>query len=570
MANLNFNTTNDTFRKLLGNGLRYKVPAFQRDYSWEQDHWDDLWQDIISMHDEDGEDFHYMGYLVLQSEDSKNYDIIDGQQRITTISLIILASLFVLKDLSNKGIDSEGNLKRLDNLRSSYIGYEDPVTLVSETKLHLNRHNDSFYQTYLVPLITPPQRNLKSSEHLLRKAFAFFKERVGNYSKENGENIAKLIDRTVDSLFFTVITVSDELNAFKVFETLNARGVRLSSTDLLKNYLFSIIGSKPTHENEINIFEKTWERIVNQLGNEDFPEFLRIYWNSKNKLVRKIELFKTVKKQIIGKESAFKLIRNLDKAANIYAALKKPSDELWNREERSYLEQLQMFKVRQPLALLMASYIKYSETDIDKFRRVLKAITIISFRYNVICNMQSRDQESIYNDISCRISKDEYEFNDIYTSLKKIYPEDKVFKTNFSEKDFKTTDSRNRKVVRYILFELEKNASGKSLDFEDSNYTIEHILPESPDNSWDHIDDASHNRNIYKIGNMTILLEKDNRKIGNCSYDIKKDVFSKSDFVITKNIPKHYADKWNEKTILSRQNNMAKKVINIWKLEFCT
>lgn len=568
MANLNFNTTNDTFRKLLGNGLRYKIPAFQRDYSWDKDEWDDLWQDIISMYDEDGEDSHYMGYLVLQSKDSKNYDIIDGQQRITTISLIILASLSVLKDLASKGYDSEGNLKRLNNLRNSYIGYEDPVTLVSETKLHLNRHNDNFYQTYLVPLETPPQRNLNSSEHLLRKAFYWFKEKVGNYSKENGENIAQLIDKTVDSLFFTVITVTDELNAFKVFETLNARGVRLSSTDLLKNYLFSIIGSNSTHDNQINVFENIWERIVDQLGNENFPEFLRVYWNSKNKLVRKTELFKTVRKQIIGKELAFQLIRDLDKAANIYIALRKPNDELWSQEERCYLEQLQMFNVRQPLALLMASYIRYNEINRDNFRRVLKAIAIISFRYNVICNMQSRDQESIYNDISCKISTNEYDLNDIYTLLKKIYPEDNLFKAAFTEKDLKTTNSRNKKVVRYILFELEKNASGKSLDFEDSKYTIEHIMPEHPDTSWEYIDDASHNKNVYKIGNMTLLLDKDNREIGNYSYYSKKDVFSKSDFTITKSIPEHYANEWNENTIFSRQQNMAKKAIHIWKLEF--
>lgn len=153
MASLNFNTTNDTFRKLLGNGLSYKIPPFQRDYSWSVDEWDDLWQDIMGMFEEDGEEAHYMGYLVLQSSDSKKFDIIDGQQRITTISLMILASLGVLNDISKENIDSENNKKRLENLRSSYIGYVDPVTLISRSKLELNRHNNNFYQRYLVPLL---------------------------------------------------------------------------------------------------------------------------------------------------------------------------------------------------------------------------------------------------------------------------------------------------------------------------------------------------------------------------------------------------------------------------------
>jgi len=89
MAIMNFNTTNSTFRQLLGNGLSYHVPPFQRDYSWTDDEWDDFWQDIHGLFEEDGELAHYMGYLVLQSSDNKRFDIIDGQQRLTTISIIL-------------------------------------------------------------------------------------------------------------------------------------------------------------------------------------------------------------------------------------------------------------------------------------------------------------------------------------------------------------------------------------------------------------------------------------------------------------------------------------------------
>ncbi len=81
---MNFNTSNNTLRQLLSNGLTYRVPPFQRDYSWTDDEWDDLWQDIQGLFEEDGEPAHYMGYLVLQSSDNKRFDIIDGQQRITT------------------------------------------------------------------------------------------------------------------------------------------------------------------------------------------------------------------------------------------------------------------------------------------------------------------------------------------------------------------------------------------------------------------------------------------------------------------------------------------------------
>ena len=238
---MNFNTTNSTFRQLMGNGLSYRVPLFQRDYSCAPDEWDDLWQDIVALFDADPEPAHYMGYLVLQSADNRAFDIIDGQQRMTTLSLMMLAAISHLSDLAAPNDPADPQARRAEQLRASYMGYLDPVSLVPRSKLTLNRHNETFYQDYLVPLQRLPQRGLNASEHLLRRAFSWFKERIRERSGDDGTAVASFVDAAVDKLFFTVITVTDELNAFKVFETLNARGVRLSTTDLLKNYLFSVV-----------------------------------------------------------------------------------------------------------------------------------------------------------------------------------------------------------------------------------------------------------------------------------------------------------------------------------------
>lgn len=271
MSIINFNTANQTFRQIMGNGLLYRVPPFQRDYSWTEDEWEDLWQDMLGLLEKDGEPAHYMGYLVLQSSDNKHFDIIYGQQRLTTISILILASLSRLQTLVKNDIDAHRNQLRKDNLQNSYIGYVDPVTLVSRAKLELNRHNNSFYKTYLTPLANIPQRGLNASEHQLRKAFFWLESKLKHQCHDSGEAIASFIDQIADKLFFTVITVTDELNAFKVFETLNSRGVRLSATDLLKNYLFSIIASGDTHETEVETLENLWERILGELGSESFP-----------------------------------------------------------------------------------------------------------------------------------------------------------------------------------------------------------------------------------------------------------------------------------------------------------
>lgn len=571
---MNFNTSNQTFRQLLGNGLSYRVPPFQRDYSWTDDEWNDLWQDMQGLFEPEGESAHYMGYLVLQSSNNKRFDIIDGQQRITTLSVMILAALGHLKDLVEAGVDAPNNQRRRDALQNSYIGYLDPVSLVPRPKLELNRHNNRFFQTYLVPLEALPQRNLNASEHQLRKAFIWFKERLKSRvgtQVDSGEQLAAFLDSLVDKLFFTVITVTDEINAFKVFETLNARGVRLSATDLLKNYLFSVISAGgDTHENELTALEERWERIVGLLGSESFPEFLRVYWNSRHTLVRKSDLFKTIRKRINDREKAFELLRGLDRSAEIYAALRDPQDGFWEAEERKALQQLLMFNVRQPLALLLACYEKFADGQRTIFTRTLRAVSVISFRYNVICNLQTHDQERVYNEAARKISDGKFsQLQDIFQALRAIYPDDNHFKTAFGEKELRTTNTRNRKVVRYIMFEIEHQISAQSLDFESATYNLEHILPENPSEAWGHIEDSKQDRLIYRLGNMTPLETGVNRDIGNLPYDQKRLAYAKSDFQITRGIAEHY-DEWTEAKIIARQTQLAKAASAIWRIDFGT
>lgn len=573
MAIMNFNTTNSTFRQLLGNGLTYRVPPFQRDYSWTEEEWDDLWQDILGLFEEDGELAHYMGYLVLQSSNSKQFDIIDGQQRITTLSVMILAGLACLNDLVTADLDGDNNRRRKEQLQNSYIGYVDPVSLIPRSKLELNRHNNRFYQTYLVPLERMPQRGLNSSEHQLRKAFNWFKDKLKTKvgaKQESGQSVAAFIDSIVDKLFFTVITVTDELNAFKVFETLNARGVRLSATDLLKNYLFSLIGTAETHETEIKALEERWERIVGLLGSESFPEFLRVFWNSKNRLVRKADLFKTIRRRILSREDAFNLLRDLDCCAEVYASLRDPQDANWNKEEKKALEQLIMFSVRQPLAMLMACHRCFFNDNRQSFTRIMCAVSVVSFRYNVICNLQAHEQERLYNDIAQKVSDETYvDRYGVLNALKAVYPDDRQFKVAFAEKELRTTNTRNKKIVRYILFEIERQRSGQDFGFESATYNLEHILPENPSESWNYIEESKQDRLIYRLANMTPLETKQNRDVGNKDYADKQTVYSQSNFQITKAISVHY-ERWDEQAIETRQTQLAAIAAGIWRVEFGT
>jgi len=223
-----------TFGELAGNGKTYEVPPFQRDYSWDKEEWEDLWLDLLSI-EEEGD--HYMGYLVLQeTKQPKHFIIIDGQQRITTINLLILATVKLLFDRDDED--------RGKDLQRTYLSSKDIATKVEVPKLKLNYNNEYIYGGKVLQLDIPQNlAGLKPSEKKLVGAFNFFHKKLKDYFQlNNTEEITSFITKKVDiKLFFTSITVKDDLNAFKVFETLNARGVKLSTADLLKNFLFSIL-----------------------------------------------------------------------------------------------------------------------------------------------------------------------------------------------------------------------------------------------------------------------------------------------------------------------------------------
>ncbi len=567
MAATNFKTENNTFRKLIGNGLTYRIPRFQRDYSWTNEEWEDLWMDLLSTLNTDSETAHYMGYLVLQSNDDKTFDVIDGQQRLTTISLIVLAILKNLQHLIDTDIDAESNKRRMDQIRQIYVGYLDPVTLVARPKLTLNRNNNNYFQTYLVPLGHLPQRGFRASEHLLRKAFEWFDKRVAGYLRANtgdeGMRLAKLMEDISDRLFFTVITVTDELNAYKVFETLNARGVRLSATDLLKNYLFSVLDRGNENDHELRNLEDRWEAIVGRLQSENFPDFLRVHWNSRRSFARQADLFKTIRAQITAAEAVFQLLRDMEEDLDTYLALSSPEPSEWSQEDKQLVGVLKTFRVRQPFPLLLAAKRIFDAPD---FTGLLRATVVISMRFNVIGSQSTAEQERKYNEVAERVAKRELiSLGPMLQQLRSIYLDDALFKTTFAEKIIRTTDSRNNRVVRFILCSIEKHISQQVHDFASDAFNIEHILPQNAPDNWGGIGNDDAEALVYRLGNMTLLQTGSNRDLGNSEYHQKRETYRQSGFAITKKLGDENID-WTPDRIAARQNWMATQAAAIWRI----
>lgn len=567
MAATNFKTENNTFRKLIGNGLTYRIPRFQRDYSWTDEEWEDLWLDLLGTLQPTGEPAHYMGYLVLQSDDDKTFEVIDGQQRLTTVSLIVLAVLKNMQRLIDAGNDAVANKQRIDQIRQTYVGYLDPVTLVSRPKLTLNRNNNSYYQDYLVPLGHLPQRGFRASEHLLRKAFEWFDRRVAELLKESkgseGRRLAQLVEDMSDRLFFTVITVTDELNAYKVFETLNARGVRLSATDLLKNYLFSVLDRGNQNEHELRSLEERWEAMVGRLQSENFPDFLRVHWNSRRAFARQAELFKTIRGQVSTREAVFQLLRDMEQDLDTYLALSSPEASDWPPEDKVLAGTLRTFNVRQPYPLLLAAKRVFDAPD---FASLMRACVVISMRFNVICGYSTAEQERTYNAVSERVAKEEIKnLGAALAAMPSIYPNDAAFRAAFAEKTIRTTQSRNNRVVRYILCALEKHLSGQDYSFTSDSFNIEHVLPQSPQAGWEAFSDDEADALTYRLGNMTLMQAGANKDLGNAAYALKRAVFAQSGFGITAKLAADHAE-WTPERLAAHQNWMAVQATAIWRI----
>jgi hypothetical protein len=221
-----------------------------------------------------------------------------------------------------------------------------------------------------------------------------------------------------------------------------------------------------------------------------------------------------------------------------------------------------MFSVRQQFPVLIAARKILSDAE---FETLMKAIVVIAFRYNVVGRMQASEQERVYSSVAQRISRGEVvDLAGIFEGLRPIYLTDRAFSTAFSEIEIVTRQTRNRRIVRYILCKLERARSGNEYDLDAETFNIEHILPQSPGDGWN-FSDPEAEAAIFRLGNMTLLNSAANRDLDNSSYDAKLDAYRESEFELTSSIPDDYPD-WTIDRVAQRQASMARAATSIWRL----
>ena len=353
--------------------------------------------------------------------------------------------------------------------------------------------------------------------------------------------------------------VDDDLSAYTVFETLHARGLDLTASDLLKNYLMALVARRS--DADLRHVLDQWTRITESVGIRILPEFLRHYLNSKQPFIRQERLFKTLKMQVNTAEQVFDLLKDLELAAVWYQALLDPDDPQWHAVAgaREQVRILNLLGVKQFKSLILAAARRLPPESLGD---VLRFCALISFRYTIIADRNPSELERAYNDVAVGIEEERLRtVGQVREALRVVSVPDDDFRDAFSRRTI-PAGGRNKKVVRYILCALERQLGNPDVRDETTPATIEHILPENLTAGWGaDFDEIQHARFVSRLGNYTLLDVSRNNDLGNRPFIDKQPIYAASGYELTRRIA---YPQWTPGTIEARQREMAAWAATVW------
>lgn len=381
------------------------VPEFQRDYSWTLTEVEQLWDDVELLRTE-GRKEHFMGAIVLNAQDNDRKFVVDGQQRLATTMTL----LSTLRAKSREHGDNEA----AEELQRRF-GEKDLSTRKVRPKLQLNEHDDKFFQDWVVKEKAfseikgkLAEKHLPESHRLILRAFVFLHGKLSDLMPTQAK-FAKTCPFIVDVLdkYLTIvkIEVTTEEAAYWLFETLNDRGLELSVTDLLKNYLLRQAGSYRSDA------KRGWNQLQTKISRSNMPTFVRHWWLSANGIVREKELFRHVSKKYKSDGDIVGLLSDLNDAVDPYAALLDTSNSYWSNIDdpsrgaiTDHIEELTVFRVTQCYPALLA--VLGAVEDSKQIERAFKLITSVSVRFSIATSGRgSGSVEKAFSDLALSIRK---------------------------------------------------------------------------------------------------------------------------------------------------------------------
>lgn len=510
-----------------------------------------------------------MGAIVLESGERKQFRVIDGQQRMATLSILILACVDYLYALADSDLDADANRERAGLLESSYLGAKDPTSLRITPKLKLNANDDDFFQLNLAQR-KPPQggvRGLRDSEKLLWDCFQFFRARIETKfaTTQKGEQVAGFVSEIVtERLVFISVRVQDQLSAYTVFETLNARGLELTETDLLKNYLLSL--ADRLSKSQMDPVLRQWARITARIGIASFPEFLRHHLNSQREYVRQKQLFKTIKRDVTTLDHVFALLDKLETDAAWFEALSDHASQFWldYQGAKEHVRVLNLFDVSQYTPLVLAAKDVFNKPG--EVVEILRYCAVLSVRFNGVGRRSTHILEEVYNRAALEIRRGTATtLHALQQTLRAIYIPDNEFEADFAALRLRQR-GKSGKRLRYFLARIESQLGGADINDEGMTATVEHILSENPgETGWEYFTFDAHERSFERLGNYSLLERNLNsQRAGNASFTKKLEVYAQSLYRTSEDLDRF--NEWTEDTIGRRQAGMANIAKAVWSL----
>lgn len=546
---------------LSANKTRFVIPIYQRNYDWTTPQCKLLLDDILHIGTGD-ETAHFIGSVVYVHDDIytsskiKELSIIDGQQRITTLTLIYLAMYHLAIEIKNDDLENE------------------------------------IYETYLVNKFVPESEksklrptsdNLAAVNYLLRadskEEFKKYSKVIDNFdyfrSRINEQNYETVLEGLSKLMVVEISLERQKDNPQRIFESLNSTGLELSQADLIRNYILMGLD----RESQNNIYTSYW-KIIEELAREDesntskVSDFIRDYLTLINKKIpNKNKVYQEFKTQfptsnIAELESLLSPIKSL---ANFYNKLINPKNEsdIQIRRQLEYIDQLEI-KVAYPF--LIKVYEDYSNAIISKvvFLDVLSFVQSYVWR-RFIVGLQTNALNKAFMTLYEKVDKDEY-LGSIQRYIAKRkgshrMPQDIEITEALKHKDLYNIKSKNR---LYLLSRIE-NFNNKEVVSINGNpdITIEHIFPQTPSQAWkSQLSDLEVKEikaeYLHTLGNLT--LSGNNGSLGNKDFISKRDIEEKGykDSRLWLNKYLSEIDVWNKNALENRTRILTKRCLSIW------
>ena len=562
----------------------YEIPRFQRDYAWNKEQCEALWTDWRNLV-ETKTSAHFLGPMVVVRTDiqGKKFLVIDGQQRITTLQMIIslIRDRWVELKPGKKETEMgpkpfEDTCKTLiENGAPLYTKVFTPNFYIAETFMNYVQRelNDGNRKIFVDLKSLSDQEKDHASE--LFSAYKYFRDEIG---KLTFASLVEYESRILNDFLVLRIDAVEIDNAFILFDTLNNRGLDLTQGDLVKNYLFQQMGETLSSQlsNDVAKILQNWDSIAEKVSLVKLDNFLRYFLIIKlNTKVQKETIFKKIQSEYQGKQAVKQLVKELSDFSDLFALIECTDkfSGMYKDELNALFEDLGDLDQSTQAVFLLAALKRFPNYEKKEhflnLSTASRAAEILSFRF-LVCGRNAQDIENTWREGAIKLldysKSDADALDEAIKFLKSQLPSNDELKSELSNKVIKSS-----KFARYILRKIENSRQSGNVWVlaGSSKLDVEHVAPKSPDGEFDWrkavAGDLNYRSAIYLLGNQTLLSRGPNRKAKNADFEKKKKIYEeeKDDLPsITKDILK--LQKWNQASIIKRSKDLALESLQVW------